>query len=89
MASGVWATWINPPGPDDEVLRGVYPTIQAFTAAQRDASFRTDLEPQHIAQLLWGAAVVVIAQWVTREAPYDLEKRLRQSIRALMRGIAR
>jgi len=89
MASGVWATWINPPAPGDEVLPGVYPTIQAFTTAARESSFRTDLEPQHIAQLIWGAAVVVIAQWVTRDAPYDLERRLRQSIRALLRGISR
>jgi AcrR family transcriptional regulator len=88
MASGVWATWINPPGPADAILPGTYPTIQAFTTAQRDSSFRTDLDPHHIAQLLWGATVVVIAQWVTRDAPYDLEKRLRQSVRALLRGIA-
>jgi AcrR family transcriptional regulator len=88
MASGVWATWINPPGPADALLPGVYPTIEAFTTAQREATFRTDLDPQHIAQLFWGAAIVVIAQWVTRDAPYDLERRLRQSVRALLRGIA-
>src|SRR5262249_50191862 len=68
ISSGAWASWINPQNPGDELLTGIFPARQAFTTAQREGTLRTDLDPQHISQLVWGSAVIVIAQWVTREA---------------------